>query len=368
MPPAVTPPTEQLQQLRAALDGWAHDAGFSSVAVSAPDLQQAAPRLQAWLAEGMQGCMDWFEPSLPLRLDPARLVAGTVRVISVTLPYGPDHPDACAALLQAPEQAYVSRYALGRDYHKALRSRLVRLARQLADATGLPAGRVFCDSAPVLEVEMARQAGLGWRGKHTLLLNRQAGSWFFLGELFTSVPLPVDAPVREHCGRCTACIDACPTAAIVAPYRVDARRCISYLTIEHPGSIPVELRRAIGNRIYGCDDCQLFCPWNRDGPRTAVAADFAPRHGLDHATLLDLFAWTATDFEQRLQGSPIRRIGHARWLRNIAVAIGNGPATEAACTALRLRLPEADALLREHIVWALDQLQAPVHLEPPSCP
>ena len=354
---------QQLQQLRTDLDHWAIALGFSSVAVSAPDLRAAEAPLRRWLAAGMQGCMDWYERSLPLRLDPEQLVPGTVRVISVTLPYGPADPAASAALLDAPAQAYVSRYALGRDYHKALRTRLARLATTLSAASGLPAGRVFCDSAPVLEVELARQAGLGWRGKHTLLLNRQAGSWFFLAELFTSLPLPVDAPVSEHCGRCTTCIDVCPTGAIVAPYQVDARRCISYLTIEHPGSIPAELRRAIGNRIYGCDDCQLFCPWNRDGPRAMVAEEFSPRHDLDRSALVTLFGWSATEFEQRLQGSPIRRIGHARWLRNIAVALGNGPATAEAVHALRQRLDHPDAMVREHVTWALAQLTEAVKTE-----
>jgi epoxyqueuosine reductase len=300
--------------------------------------------------------MDWFDRSLSLREDPAALVPGTVRVISVTLPYAPDNGTPPDSVLGNPEQAYVSRYALGRDYHKALRQRLARLARQLAAAAGTSPGRVFCDSAPVMEVELARQAGLGWRGKHTLLLNRSAGSWFFLGEVFTDLALPVDAAVEEHCGRCTACIDACPTGAIVAPFQVDARRCISYLTIEHPGSIPVPLRPLIGNRIYGCDDCQLRCPWNREGPRTAVPAEFAARAGLDRASLVELFAWSELEFEQRLAGSAIRRIGHARWLRNLAVALGNGPASAAARQALAARRAHPEALVREHVAWALARL------------
>ncbi len=344
-----------LQDLRLRLDAWARDLGFSSVAVSAPDLRDAAAPLQAWLSAGMQGSMDWYARSVALRLAPEALVPGTVRVISVTLPYGPDQPGVATERLHQSEQAYISVYAQGRDYHKVMRQQLAKLARQLAQASGLPPGRVFCDSAPVLEVEMARQGGLGWRGKHTLLLNRQAGSWFFLGELFTSLPLPVDLPTSAHCGSCTACIDACPTAAIVAPYRLDARRCVSYLTIEHPGSIPLELRNAIGNRIYGCDDCQLACPWNREGPRAQVAEDFAPRQGLGHSTLADLFAWNAETFASRLQGSPIRRIGHQRWLRNIAVALGNAASSPEVLQALRQRADDPDPLVREHVTWALDQ-------------
>lgn len=354
--PSHTP--EALRALRDALTRWAEELGFSSVAVSEPKLDLASARLQKWLADGRHGSMHWFEDSLPLRAMPARLVPGTLRVISVTLPYARDNGAEAEHVLADPALAYVSRYALGRDYHRALRGRLAQLARRLAAEAGIPAERVFCDSAPVMEVELARQAGLGWRGKHTLLLNRQSGSWFFLGELFTALPLPVDHAVEEHCGRCSACIDACPTGAIVAPYQVDARRCISYLTIEHPGSIPLPLRPAVGNRIYGCDDCQLCCPWNRDGPRTAVAADFAVREGLDRAELATLLAWSEADFLERLSGSAIRRIGHRRWLRNIALALGNGPPSPSALEALQSRAFHPDAVVREQVSWSQEQLKA----------
>jgi epoxyqueuosine reductase len=346
-----------LAELRTQLDDWARALGFSSLAVSAPNLQMAGSHLRTWLAEGCHGTMTWFERSVALRTSPDALVPGTLRVISVTLPYARDNGADAETVLADGSLGYVSRYALGRDYHRTLRQRLAQLARCLAEATAGAPARVFVDSAPVMEVELAVQAGLGWRGKHTLLLNRQAGSWFFLGELFTNLPLPVDAPVSEHCGRCTACIDACPTGAIVGPYLVDARRCISYLTIEHDGPMPLPLRAAVGNRIYGCDDCQLVCPWNRDGPRSAVPADFAVRNDLDASALTTLFAWTAEEFELRLAGSPIRRIGHIRWLRNIAIALGNGPDTPAVRAALTGRCADADPVLREHVQWALTQLQ-----------
>ncbi len=349
-----TPP--DFAQLRSQLNDWAAELGFSSVAVSAPDLRQASQRLRDWLAAGRHGEMQWFERSLALRADPAALVPGTLRVISVTLPYARDNGSQAETVLTDGSLGYVSRYALGRDYHRVLRQRLAKLAQRLGSAVGTPAGRVFCDSAPVLEVELAVQAGLGWRGKHSLLLRRDAGSWFFLGELYTDLPLPVDAPVGEHCGRCTACMDACPTAAIVAPYQVDARRCVSYLTIEHAGSIPLELRPLIGNRIYGCDDCQLVCPWNRDGPRAAAPSDFQVRAGLDAPSLSGLFAWTEAEFEQRLAGSAIRRIGYRRWLRNLAVALGNGPAEPAALEALARRREHPDPVVREHVEWALNRL------------
>ena len=345
--------------LRLLLNDWAQALGFTRIAVSAPDLSQASAGLKAWLAAGHHGSMDWFARSLEARSDPARLVPGTLRVISVTLPYARDNGEAAEAVLADGELAYVSRYALGRDYHRSLRQRLARLARQLAEAAGTGPGRAFCDSAPVFEVAIAAQAGLGWRGKHTLLLNRESGSWFFLGEIYTDLPLPVDVPVSEHCGSCTACIDACPTGAIIAPYEVDARRCISYLTIEHPGSIPEALRPLMGNRIYGCDDCQLCCPWNRDGPRAVVPADFATRWGLDGSRLTALFAWTPEEFDHRLAGSAIRRIGHGRWLRNIAVALGNGPSTSEARDALTARAADPDPVVREHVDWALQRLGGP---------
>ena len=294
-----------------------------------------------------------------LRSSPAALYPGTVSVISVRLNYWP--PSECAGnVLKNPALGYVSRYALGRDYHKTLRQRLQRFADLLTGEIGAFGYRVFVDSAPVMEVELATQANLGWRGKHTLLLTRQ-GSWHFLGEMYTDLPLPPDPPggmaQDAHCGTCTACMTACPTAAITAAYRVDARRCISYLTIEHPGSIPLELRPLIGNRIYGCDDCQLYCPWNRFGKFTSEA-DFAVRHALDRSPLTQLFAWTAADFDTRLAGSPIRRIGHEHWLRNIAVGLGNAlrhsPADHEIRAALQSRAHDPSALVREHVIWALN--------------
>jgi len=290
------------------------------------------------------------------RSRPAELVPGTVRIISARLDYFPPAAADPHAVLDDADAAYVSRYALGRDYHKVLRNRLQSLAEKIGAEIGEHRFRVFTDSAPVLEVELASKSGLGWRGKHTLLLNRQHGSWFFLGEIYTDLPLPVDAPETGHCGSCRACIDVCPTQAIVAPYTLDARRCISYLTIELKGSIPPELRPLLGNRIYGCDDCQLVCPWNRFA-QTAALPDFGVRNGLDSAQLVDLFAWSETDFNERLAGSPIRRIGHARWLRNIAVALGNAPPSPEIQTALGARLQHPSELVREHVTWALERQQ-----------
>jgi epoxyqueuosine reductase len=282
---------------------------------------------------------------------PAELVPGTRSIITARMNYRPASADS-AKTLDNGEHAFISRYALGRDYHKLLRARLQQLADRITREIGSFAYRVFTDSAPVMEVGLARNSGLGWRGKHTLLLEREAGSWFFLGEIFTDLALPADTPVTDHCGTCTACIAACPTQAIVAPYRLDARLCISYLTIELKGSIADALRPLLGNRIYGCDDCQLACPWNRAAPLTRES-DFAPRHGLDQVTLVELFAWDETDFNDRLAGSPIRRIGHERWLRNIAVALGNAPCSDAVLGALRSRADHPSELVREHVAWAL---------------
>ena len=322
--------------------------GFAAVGIARADPGAAVARLREWLADGCHGEMDYMARHADLRADPQQLHPGTLTVISTAIDYLPHRQT-----VDDPARAAVSRYAQGRDYHKLIRSRLQKLADAIAALVGPFGYRVFSDSAPVMEVEFARQAGLGWRGKHTLLLSRQ-GSWRFLGEIYTDLPLPPDAPADEHCGNCTACLAACPTGAIVAPYRVDARRCISYLTIELDGAIPLEFRPLIGNRIYGCDDCQLCCPWNRFaqlGDR-----EFAPRHGLDSAALVDLFAWSEKQFDERLAGNPIRRIGHQRWLRNIAVALGNGPPSAAAVEALQGRLAEATPLLQEHIAWALRRL------------
>ena len=336
--------------LLARIREWALELGFGAIGVADIDLSAAEPGLAAWLDAGFHGEMDYMLRHGMKRARAAELVPGTQRVISARLDYWPAAVDAQAVLADG-SLAYVSRYALGRDYHKVLRKRLQQLAERIA-AVVPHAFRVFTDSAPVLEVELASRNGLGWRGKHTLLLERNAGSYFFLGEIFTDLPLPLDAPAEPHCGRCTACIDACPTAAIVAPYQVDARRCISYLTIELKGAIPEDLRPLLGNRIYGCDDCQLVCPWNRFARLTAEG-DFAPRHGLDSAALAVLFAWSEADFAERTAGSPIHRIGYERWLRNIAVALGNAPSAPEVLAALQSRVEHPSALVREHVGWAL---------------
>jgi len=339
-----------LTELVERMKGWAKEFGFAALAVSDVDLSGAEPGLEAWLASGFHGEMDYMARHGMKRARPAELVPGTRRVVSVRMNYWPQAADARAAL-DDTGRAYISRYALGRDYHKLMRARLQNLAERIAAAA--PHGfRVFVDSAPVLEVELASRAGLGWRGKHTLLLNRAAGSYFFLGEIFTDLPLPVDATEEAHCGTCHACLDACPTGAIVAPYQVDARRCISYLTIELKGAIPEDLRPLIGNRIYGCDDCQLVCPWNRFA-QLGAEADFAPRHGLDAARLTELFAWSESEFLERMAGSAIYRIGFERWSRNLAVALGNAPATPEVVAALQARADDPSELVREHVAWAL---------------
>ncbi len=332
---------------------WALELGFARAAISGADLSQAEAGLQAWLAAGFHGGMDYMARHGMKRARPAELVPGTVSIVSVLMPYRPAGAADSAAVLADGERAHLSRYALGRDYHKVLRNRLQALADRLAARVGPFGHRVFVDSAPVLEVEAARLAGLGWRGKHTLLLNRDLGSFFFLGELFTDLPLPTDPPLpSEHCGDCRRCMTACPTGAIVAPYRLDARRCISYLTIEHDGPIPEEFRPLIGNRVYGCDDCQLACPWNRFAVDSAEA-DFAVRNGLDDVTLVELFGWSEDDFKARLAGSPIYRIGYVRWLRNLAVGLGNAPSTPAVLAALQSRMDDPDPQVREHVRWAL---------------
>lgn len=329
---------------------WGGELGFGAIGVADVDLGDAEAGLEAWLQAGFHGEMDYMLRHGMKRARPKELVAGTLRVISARMDYWPEATPA-AQVLGDGERAYVSRYALGRDYHKVLRARLQKLAERIAEAVP-HAYRVFTDSAPVLEVELASRNGLGWRGKHTLLLDRAAGSYFFLGEIFTDLPLPIDPPQAAHCGRCSACIEACPTGAIVGPYKVDARRCISYLTIELKGPIPKELRPLLGNRIYGCDDCQLVCPWNRFA-RVTREADFVPRQGLDSARLAELFAWSEAEFAARTAGSPIHRIGHERWLRNIAVALGNAPRSTEVLVALQARAGDGSALVREHVAWAL---------------
>jgi len=334
--------------------GWAHELGFQAVGISDTDLTAAQSGLLEWLSLGWHGELDYMANHGTKRSRPEELVPGTLRVISLRMNYFPPDARDSWQLLTEGERAYISRYALGRDYHKVLRNRLAKLADKIrAEVSGYN-GRVFTDSAPVMEVELARKAGLGWRGKHTLLLSREHGSWFFLGEIFLNLPLPIDAPQQEHCGSCTRCIDICPTHAIIEPYRLDARRCISYITIELKGSIPTELRPLMGNRIYGCDDCQLVCPWNGFAQAT-VEADFAVRHGLDDVSLIELFKWEEEDFKAKLAGSAIYRIGHEQWLRNIAVALGNAAKSDEVISALRLRAGHKSELVREHVEWALKQ-------------
>jgi epoxyqueuosine reductase len=348
--------------LAARILEWGRELGFEQVGIADVELSDEEARLLQWLAAGRHGAMDYMARHGAKRARPAALVPGTVRVITARMHYLPPAARPGAEVLADPRKAFVARYALGRDYHKVLRAKLQRLAAQIGADVGDYGYRVFTDSAPVLEVALAAKAGLGWRGKHTLLLTREAGSWFFLGEIYTDLPLPPTAAQSPHCGTCTACIDVCPTGAIVAPYELDARRCISYLTIEHPGSIPVELRPRIGNRIYGCDDCQLVCPWNRYA-RTAAEPDFGVRNGLDDADLVALFGWTAAEFDARMRGSAIRRVGYERWSRNLAIALGNAPYDEGVIAALAARAHDSSALVREHVAWALQQqaAKAPGH-------
>jgi epoxyqueuosine reductase len=343
-----------LTGLAARIRAWGRELGFQQVAITDTDLSAAETRLRAWLAQGRHGEMRYMAGHGARRSRPAELVPGTVRVVSARMDYWPAQAQAIEPVLADRALAFVSRYALGRDYHKLVRSRLQKLADRIQAEIGPFGYRVFSDSAPVMEKPLAEKAGLGWIGKHTNLISREGGSWFFLGEIYTDLPLPPDAPAANHCGTCRACLDVCPTRAIVAPYQLDARRCISYLTIELHGPIPAELRPLLGNRIYGCDDCQLVCPWNRFAHATAEP-DFAPRHGLDAAGLSELFAWTEEEFLKRTEGSPIRRIGHERWLRNIAVALGNAPSSPAVVTALRARLAHPSGLVREHVRWALER-------------
>jgi epoxyqueuosine reductase len=330
---------------------WGAELGFQRVGIAGIDLAEDERRLAEWLALGWHGTMDWMARHGTKRARPAELVPGTLRVVSARMDYLTDGA-SMQAVLDDGTRAYVSRYALGRDYHKVLRGRLQRLADRIAAVIGPFGHRVFVDSAPVLEKPLARDAGLGWIGKHTNLIDKDAGSWFFLGEIFVDLPLPVDAPARDHCGTCTRCLVACPTQAIVAPYRLDARRCVSYLTIEHDGAIPEDLRPLMGNRIYGCDDCQMACPWNKFA-RLAGEPDFRERHGLARASLLELFAWDEEEFLRRTEGSAIRRIGHERWLRNLAVALGNAPPSTAVVAALAARAAHPSPVVREHVDWAL---------------
>ncbi|MCX8518905.1 MAG: tRNA epoxyqueuosine(34) reductase QueG [Methylophilaceae bacterium] len=347
-----------LQTLRKDIQDWGAELGFSKIGITDTTLNKAEAAYQAWLAKGFHGDMDYMAKHGIKRTRPSLLVQGTLRVIAARCNYFPPKVTPSEEVLQSGDKAFISRYALGRDYHKVVRQKLQILCDKIQSA--LPENkfnyRVFTDSAPVLEVAIAEKAGLGWQGKHSLLITQQ-GSWFFLGEIYTNLPLPIDSPTTAHCGTCTRCLEVCPTQAIVAPYQVDARRCISYLTIEFKGHIPVKFRSSIGNRIYGCDDCQLVCPWNQF-TQSALLPDFHVRHGLDNVSLVECFSWSETTFQQKMAGNAIYRIGHTQWLRNIAVALGNAPRSVAIVEALRARHDHPSALVREHVGWALEQ-----HLE-----
>ncbi len=347
--------SESLPDLSRAIRRWGRELGFDQVGIADLDLGEHETRFLDWLRKGRHGEMDYMRRHGVRRSRPAWLVPGTRRVISARMNYLPHGLERAERALADPDRGYVSRYALGRDYHKVLRGRLRRLARRVEEAAGPFGFRVFVDSAPALEKALAERAGLGWIGKHTNLLAKDAGSWFFLGEIYTDLPLTPDPPTRAgHCGDCRACIDICPTRAIVAPYQLDARRCVSYLTIELKGSIPAPLRPLIGNRVYGCDDCQLACPWNRYA-RLAAVKDFQPRAALDGPSLVEMMAWEEAEFLRHTEGTALRRIGHIQWLRNVAVALGNAPRGEIAVTALEARAVHSSELVREHVAWALER-------------
>lgn len=350
--------TYDFTSLATVIKAWGKELGFQDVRISdaQADMSHVESGLFKWLDKAYHGEMDYMAKHGTKRTRPAELVPGTTRVISVRMNNTPPQAKNSWAVIHDRNQAFISRYALGRDYHKVLRARLQKLADKITQQVGAFNYRAFSDSAPVMEVAWATQSGLGWRGKHTLLLSREAGSRFFLGEIYTDLPLPVDEAIGDYCGSCKKCIDICPTQAIVAPYEIDARRCISYLTIELKGSIPKDLRPLIGNRIYGCDDCQLVCPWNKYAQLTAEQ-DFHVRHGLDDVSLIELFDWSEDDFNTRLAGSPIRRIGHEQWLRNIAVGLGNAATSPQIIHALRTRQHDNSLLVREHVLWALQQHQ-----------
>ena len=364
----MVPRTESTESLRRDIERWAGELGFQQAGITGVDLADQAPHVRRWLQKGFNGEMGYLARNVDKRLHPPLLEPKTCTVISARMNYLPADTDPLQTLA-LPDRAYIARYALGRDYHKLMRRRLAKLARRIDAAVRRVDARfrAFTDSAPVLEKALAEQAGLGWIGKHTLLIDADAGSWFFIGEIYTNLPLAhTQAAQRDRCGRCKACMTVCPTGAIVGPKQLDARRCISYLTIEHRSSIPEDLRPLIGNRIFGCDDCQLYCPWNRD-PETTGETDFLPRrpinrnaseasHRLDKVSLLELFEWDEATFLRNAEGSALRRIDYERWQRNLAVALGNGPATPAVVRALRERLPRASAMLREHLEWALQRL------------
>jgi epoxyqueuosine reductase len=349
-PHAATDATALMPRIRA----WAHELGFQRIGVTGVELDEDAAHLRDWLGQGLHGDMQWMARHGAMREKPDALRPGTLRVLSVRMDYGITDEAEDWNTLGDGERAYVARYARGRDYHKLMRTRLQKLADRIEAEVGPFGHRVFVDSAPVMERALARNAGLGWIGKHTCLIDKDAGSWFFLGEIYTDLPLPLDAPATAHCGTCTRCIEICPTQAITAPNRLDARRCIAYLTIEHEGAIPEELRAPIGNRVFGCDDCQLICPWNKFA-KVAAEPDFRARNNLDQASLVELFGWTEEEFLQRTEGSAIRRLGHERWLRNIAVGLGNAPTTPGVVGALASRREHSSELVREHVAWALQR-------------
>lgn len=358
---ALSPDDPRLHALAADIERWAHELGFQQVGITDADLSAEKPRFAQWLAKGFHGTMGWLEENADKRLQPSLLIPGACRVICVRLNYLPGDSEQIQ-VLKSPSMAYISRYALGRDYHKLMRKRLAQLAEKIsaqAEPWMTVNQRPFVDSAPVLERPLAQKAGLGWVGKHTLVINKNAGSWFFLGEILTNIPLPLNQhPVSNHCGECSACLKVCPTDAFPQPYQLDARRCISYLTIENKEAIPEEFRSAMGNRVFGCDDCQAICPWNKYAKPTDEH-DFRPRHNLHNSELLDLFLWDENTFLRRTEGSPIRRIGYERWLRNLAVGLGNAPSDIRIIEALHWRREQATPMVQEHIDWALQQQQNP---------
>jgi epoxyqueuosine reductase len=349
---------QKMQALSTSIKNWGLALGFNHIGITDTDLHEAEARHEDWIRKGFHGEMNYMAKHGVKRTRPAELVPNTLRVIAVRLDYLPPNATDSESVLQNSEKAFISRYALGRDYHKVLRNKLQKLCEKIqAELANFNIDsfeyRVFTDSAPVLEVALAEKSGLGWRGKHTLLINKERGSWFFLGEIYTNLPLTIDAPASNHCGTCSSCMEVCPTQAITAPYEVDARRCISYLTIELKGSIPLELRPLIGNRVYGCDDCQLFCPWNKFAEITKET-DFAVRNGLDDISLIECFNWSEEEFKANMAGSAIYRIGYDQWLRNIAVGLGNAKSSPEIIAALQSRIDNASEMLREHIIWALD--------------
>ncbi len=353
--------------LAADIKQWGTELGFAEIGIADTNLQQTEIEHQNWLKKGFHGDMDYMAKHGSKRTRPAELVPGTMRVITARLDYLPPNARDSWGVMQDGAKAFISRYALGRDYHKVLRAKLQALCDKISTQAAGFEYRVFTDSAPVMEVALAEKSGMGWRGKHTLLLNKDHGSWFFLGEIYTNLPLPADTSANNHCGTCSACMDICPTQAIVAPYEVDARRCISYLTIELKGAIPIEFRPLIGNRVYGCDDCQLACPWNKFAQVTQTS-DFHVRHGLDDISLVECFKWSEEEFKLKMAGSAIYRIGYVQWLRNIAIGLGNAPTRFAILDALESRRNDANELVREHVAWAIEQHQAKASKAAPSMP